>query len=151
VDTLTSNFAGGHPRRQNKSERTSSSFVSCMRTRRGASKNTPKFVSFFSDDGYFYDVAAGKRYYGQEIGDTVDIYAKAFPDIHRELYRCTSPATWSWWSFPSTARITETSPYRFGVVPPTHKRCTRRVPTSPPRGRKGQQVSLLRRRADPVE
>jgi hypothetical protein len=50
------------------------------------SKDTPKFVSMFADGGYFYDVAAGKKYYGQDIGVTVDIYAKAFPDMHRELY-----------------------------------------------------------------
>jgi hypothetical protein len=52
----------------------------------GASKNTPKFVSYFADGGYFYDVAAGKKYYGNDIGVTVDIYAEAFPDMHRELY-----------------------------------------------------------------
>ena len=50
------------------------------------SKDTPKFVSMFTNDGYFYDVAAGKKYYGQDIGVTVDIYATAFPDMHRELY-----------------------------------------------------------------
>lgn len=50
-----------------------------------ASKDTPQFVSMFADGGYFYDVSAGKKYYGQEIGETVDIYAAAFPDMHREL------------------------------------------------------------------
>jgi hypothetical protein len=52
----------------------------------GAAKDTAKFVSFFAEGGYFYDVAAGKKYYGNEIGLTVDIYATAFPDMHRELY-----------------------------------------------------------------
>jgi hypothetical protein len=52
----------------------------------GAVKDTPKFVSFFGEGGYFYDVAAGKKYYGKEIGLTVDIYATAFPNMHRELY-----------------------------------------------------------------
>jgi hypothetical protein len=52
----------------------------------GNSKNTSKFVSFFTDDGYFYDVGAGKKYFGAEIGATVDVYAAAFPDMHRELY-----------------------------------------------------------------
>jgi hypothetical protein len=51
-----------------------------------AAKNIPKFVSFFGEGGYFYDVAAGKKYYGQDIGLTVDIYATAFPNMHRELY-----------------------------------------------------------------
>ncbi len=50
------------------------------------SKNTSKFVSLFTDDGYFYDVSAGKKYFGPEIGATVDVYAAAFPDMHRELY-----------------------------------------------------------------
>jgi predicted ester cyclase len=52
----------------------------------GKSKDTPRFVSLFADGGYFYDVAAGKKYYGADIGYTVDVYATAFPDMHRELY-----------------------------------------------------------------
>jgi ketosteroid isomerase-like protein len=52
----------------------------------GTAKDTPKFVSFFGEGGYFYDVAAGKKYYGQDIGYTVDVYATAFPNMHRELY-----------------------------------------------------------------
>jgi|ERR1700722_7379080 hypothetical protein len=50
------------------------------------SKDTKAFVSLFADGGYFYDVAGGKKYYGSDIGLTVDIYAAAFPDMHRELY-----------------------------------------------------------------
>jgi ketosteroid isomerase-like protein len=49
-------------------------------------KDVSGFVKFFTDDGYFYDVSAGQRYYGQDIGKTVEIYARAFPDMHRELY-----------------------------------------------------------------
>jgi hypothetical protein len=49
-------------------------------------KDTPRFVSMFADGGYFYDVAAGKKYYGVDIGYTVDDYAAAFPDMHREVY-----------------------------------------------------------------
>ena len=52
----------------------------------GTSKDTPKFISLFSEGGYFYDVAAAKKYYGEDIGYTVDVYASAFPDMHRELY-----------------------------------------------------------------
>jgi hypothetical protein len=52
----------------------------------GNSKDTSRFVSLFTDDGYFYDVGAGKKYFGPEIGLTVDIYAAAFPDMHREVY-----------------------------------------------------------------
>lgn len=45
------------------------------------------FTSMFTADGYFWDVSAGKKYYGEDIGRTVEIYAKAFPDMHRELLR----------------------------------------------------------------
>jgi hypothetical protein len=49
-------------------------------------KDVPTFIKLFTDDGYFYDVSAGQKYYGKDIGKTVDIYALAFPDMHRELY-----------------------------------------------------------------
>jgi steroid delta-isomerase-like uncharacterized protein len=49
------------------------------------SKDTPAFVKLFADGGYFYDVSAGKKYYGADIGLPVDVYAAAFPDMHREL------------------------------------------------------------------
>ena len=46
-----------------------------------------KFTALFSEDGVFYDVSAGRSYKGhKEIGLTVEIYATAFPDMHRELY-----------------------------------------------------------------
>jgi steroid delta-isomerase-like uncharacterized protein len=48
-------------------------------------KDTPGFVAMFAEGGYFYDVAANKKYYGDDIGVTVDNYAQAFPDMHREL------------------------------------------------------------------
>jgi ketosteroid isomerase-like protein len=49
-------------------------------------KDVSGFVKLFTEDGYFYDVSAGQKYYGPDIGKTVDIYALAFPDMHRELY-----------------------------------------------------------------
>ena len=48
-------------------------------------KDTKAFVSLFTKDGYFWDVSAGVKYYGNDIGKTVDIYAAAFPDMHRDL------------------------------------------------------------------
>jgi len=48
-------------------------------------KDSKLFASLFTEDGYFYDVSADKKYYGKEIGKTVDIYATAFPDMHRDL------------------------------------------------------------------
>lgn len=44
------------------------------------------FVELFAKDGYFWDVATGTKYYGEDIGKTVDVYATAFPDMHRELF-----------------------------------------------------------------
>jgi hypothetical protein len=37
-----------------------------------ANKDTQGFVSMFGDGGYFYNVGAAKKYYGQDIGVTVD-------------------------------------------------------------------------------
>jgi ketosteroid isomerase-like protein len=48
-------------------------------------KDSKAFTNLFTQDGYFYDVSAGVKYYGDDLGKTVDIYAKAFPDMHREL------------------------------------------------------------------
>jgi len=48
-------------------------------------QNTRAFTELFTPDGYFWDVSAGQRYFGADIGKTVDIYAKAFPDMHRAL------------------------------------------------------------------
>lgn len=49
-------------------------------------KKIKEFVDMFTEDGVFYDASVGKEYRGAEIGRTVEVYAKAFPDMHRELY-----------------------------------------------------------------
>jgi ketosteroid isomerase-like protein len=49
-------------------------------------KDVEQFKSLFTEDGYFYDVSAGVKYRGEELGRTIDIYGTAFPDMHRELY-----------------------------------------------------------------
>jgi ketosteroid isomerase-like protein len=51
----------------------------------GASKDTRRFVSLFSDSGYAYDASCARKYTGPEIAVMVDAYATAFPDIHRRL------------------------------------------------------------------
>jgi ketosteroid isomerase-like protein len=43
------------------------------------------FAELFTPDGYFWDVSGGQKYYGADIGNIVEIYAKAFPDMHRAL------------------------------------------------------------------
>jgi ketosteroid isomerase-like protein len=49
-------------------------------------QDSEKFAALFTDDGVFNDVSAGVKYRGKELGRVVDIYAAAFPDMHRELY-----------------------------------------------------------------
>lgn len=48
-------------------------------------QDVERFMSLFATDGYFWDVSAGAKYFGRDIGKTVEIYATAFPDMHREL------------------------------------------------------------------
>jgi steroid delta-isomerase-like uncharacterized protein len=45
------------------------------------------WVNCFTDDGTFTDESIGVTYRGaQELGRTVEIYARAFPDMHRDLH-----------------------------------------------------------------
>lgn len=48
-------------------------------------RDVTAFVALFAENGYFWDVSAGAKYYGADIGKTVEIYATAFQDMHREL------------------------------------------------------------------
>ena len=49
------------------------------------------WVESFTSDGTFTDMSVGVTYRGPDgptgLGKTVEVYAKAFPDMHRELYR----------------------------------------------------------------
>ncbi|MFF4507526.1 nuclear transport factor 2 family protein [Streptomyces sp. NPDC001401] len=46
------------------------------------------WVAAFTDDGTFTDMSIPYTYRGaDELGKTVEVYAKAFPDMHRELER----------------------------------------------------------------
>jgi ketosteroid isomerase-like protein len=47
--------------------------------------DTDKFVAFFSEEGYMYDVPSGTKFLGKAIGDSIAALASAFPDLHREL------------------------------------------------------------------
>ena len=45
------------------------------------------WVNCFTEDGTFTDESIGVTFRGpRELGRTVEIYAKAFPDMHRELF-----------------------------------------------------------------
>jgi ketosteroid isomerase-like protein len=49
------------------------------------------WAACFTPDGTFTDMSVGVTYRGPEgptgVGATVEVYARAFPDMHRELYR----------------------------------------------------------------
>ena len=50
-------------------------------------KDIAGFVNCFTEDGTFTDESIEVTYRGpKELGRTVEIYAAAFPDMHRELY-----------------------------------------------------------------
>lgn len=48
-------------------------------------KDIAGFVAMFAEGGYFWDIANGRKFYGNDIGKTVEIMANAFSDYHREL------------------------------------------------------------------
>ena len=50
-------------------------------------KDLKGFISLFTDDGYFWDVSAGIKYYGNDVAKPVEVYAEAFPDMRRELLK----------------------------------------------------------------
>ena len=45
------------------------------------------WIQCFTDTGTFTDESIGVTYRGEELGRTVEVYAAAFPDMHRELFR----------------------------------------------------------------
>ncbi|MFF7590647.1 nuclear transport factor 2 family protein [Kitasatospora purpeofusca] len=46
------------------------------------------WIAAFTEDGTFTDMSVPITYRGaDELGRTVEVYAKAFPDMHRELER----------------------------------------------------------------
>jgi ketosteroid isomerase-like protein len=51
-------------------------------------KDVQGFTASFTEDGTFTDQSIGVVYRGpKELGRPVEIYAKAFHDMHRELYK----------------------------------------------------------------
>jgi ketosteroid isomerase-like protein len=50
-------------------------------------KDIQGWVNSFTEDGTFTDESIGVTYRGpNELGRTVEVFATAFPDMHRELY-----------------------------------------------------------------
>jgi ketosteroid isomerase-like protein len=50
-------------------------------------KDIAGWVASFTPDGIFVDESLGITYRGPELARPVEIYARAFPDMHRELYK----------------------------------------------------------------
>lgn len=50
-------------------------------------KDLVAWVNCFTEDGTFTDESIGITYRGKQLSQPVEIYAAAFPDMHRELYR----------------------------------------------------------------
>jgi ketosteroid isomerase-like protein len=88
------------------------------------SKDTPAFVAMFGEGGYFYDVAAARKYYGDDIGVTVDNYARAFPDMHRELIQMYVTGDLVVVELTLNGAHDGDLSLPKGVVPPTHKKMT---------------------------
>jgi hypothetical protein len=51
-----------------------------------AEKEPKKFRSLFTETGYWWDVASGAKYIGDDVALAADIYSTALPDMHRELH-----------------------------------------------------------------
>jgi steroid delta-isomerase-like uncharacterized protein len=50
-------------------------------------KDVAGWIALFTEDGTFTDESIPYTYRGPaELGKTVEVYAKAFPDMHRELH-----------------------------------------------------------------
>lgn len=53
----------------------------------GGVNDVKKFVSLFTSDGVILDVASGTEYRGKNLGHLVEVFATAFPDMHREIHQ----------------------------------------------------------------
>ena len=53
----------------------------------GGVNDIKTFVSLFAADGVILDVASGTEYRGKDLGRLVEVFAAAFPDMHREIYQ----------------------------------------------------------------
>lgn len=45
------------------------------------------FIVCFTPDGTLTDQSIAVTYQGRDLAKTVEVYARAFPDMHRELFR----------------------------------------------------------------
>jgi ketosteroid isomerase-like protein len=77
----------------------------------------------FTPDGTFTDMSINVTYRGPaELGQTVEVYAKAFPDMHRELYRFFTTGDIVVVELALQGTHKGPLPTPMGVVPPTGRR-----------------------------
>jgi len=50
-------------------------------------QNLEAFIDCFTPDGTLTDQSIAVTYQGRDVAKTVEVYARAFPDMHRELFR----------------------------------------------------------------
>jgi steroid delta-isomerase-like uncharacterized protein len=53
----------------------------------GKTLDAKKFVSMFSEDGYMWDMASGVQFRGEVLEKAIAGMARAFPDVHREIFK----------------------------------------------------------------
>ena len=84
------------------------------------------WVESFTSDGTFTDMSIGVTYRGPDgptgLGKTVEVYAKAFPDMHRELYRIFSVGDVVVVELALQGTHKGPLPTPMGIIPPTGKR-----------------------------
>ncbi len=84
------------------------------------------WVESFTPDGTFTDMSTGTTYRGADgptgIGKPVEVYAKAFPDMHRELYRFVSVGDVVIVELALQGTHMGPTPTAMGIIPPTGKR-----------------------------
>ena len=84
------------------------------------------WVECFTSDGTFTDMSIGVTYRGPDgptgLGKTVEVYAKAFPDMHRELYRFFSIGDVVVVELALQGTHKGPLPTPMGILPPTGKR-----------------------------
>jgi ketosteroid isomerase-like protein len=84
------------------------------------------WVDCFTPDGTFTDMSVGVTYKGHDgpmgVGKTVEVYAKAFPDMHRELFRFFNVGDIVVVELALQGTHKGPLPTPMGVLPPTGKR-----------------------------
>ena len=84
------------------------------------------WVDAFTSDGTFTDTSVGVTYRGPDgptgLGKTVEVYAQAFPDMHRELYRVFSIDDVIVVELALQGTHKGPLPTPMGILPPTGKR-----------------------------